>query len=277
MTREEVIAVIKQATAELGRVPSFDNLVKTGKLTKHDIRKNFGGYKGALAVCGVGFNRQGYRLEMKDLFVDWASVVRQLGKIPSVMEYEMHSKYSLKPLTKHFGGWLRVPAGLVDFAKAERLEEEWKDVLELVAANALRLPTRPWASMWRSSTPSRSRILKDEPIYGPPMGDPYLLLAPTNELGVIFLFGAVCRKLGYAMLRIQPGYPDGEAMREVAPEQWQRVKIEFEFESRNFLQHRHDPKKCHVIVCWKHNWADCPLEVIELRSVVKGLNKEEIG
>jgi hypothetical protein len=43
-------------------------------------------------------------------------------------------------------------------------------------------------------------------------------------------------------------------VREVARGQWQPVWIEFEFESRNFLLHEHDPKKSDVIVCWVHNW-----------------------
>jgi hypothetical protein len=43
-----------------------------------------------------------------------------------------------------------------------------------------------------------------------------------------------------------------------------------EFESRNFLRHGNDPKKCDVIVCWIHNWPECPLEVVELRKVVAG-------
>jgi hypothetical protein len=32
-----------------------------------------------------------------------------------------------------------------------------------------------------------------------------------------------------------------------------------------------NPKECHAIVCWKHNWLDCPewLEVIELSKIVK--------
>ena len=26
--------------------------------------------------------------------------------------------------------------------------------------------------------------------------------------------------------------------------------------------------KCDLIVCWEHNWPECPLEVIELKSLV---------
>ncbi len=60
-------------------------------------------------------------------------------------------------------------------------------------------------------------------------------------------------------------------MREVQPGKWQRVRIEFEYESRNFYKHRHSHKGCDVIVCWRHNWKECPrdLEVIELCIFVR--------
>jgi hypothetical protein len=95
-----------------------------------------------------------------------------------------------------------------------------------------------------------------------------LTYAPTFEGGVIFLFGTMARELGFAVSRIRPMFPDCEAMREVRPGVWQRVRIEFEFESRNFLAHGHDVTGCELIVCWNHNWEGCPLEVLELRSVV---------
>src|SRR5439155_22607106 len=46
-----------------------------------------------------------------------------------------------------------------------------------------------------------------------------------------------------------------------------RVAIEFEYRSRDFRTHKHDPRGCNVIVCWEHNWLLAPpkLEVIELR------------
>jgi len=65
-------------------------------------------------------------------------------------------------------------------------------------------------------------------------------------------------------------------MREVRPDQWQRVMLEFERDSRNFLLHKHDPAKCRLIVCWRHNWPECPLEVIELRSLIKSLSPDDV-
>ena len=58
---------------------------------------------------------------------------------------------------------------------------------------------------------------------------------------------------------------------EMAKGQWQDQNVEVEFESRNFLKHGHDPKKCDVIVCWVHNWPECPkeIEVVELRKEVE--------
>ena len=97
--------------------------------------------------------------------------------------------------------------------------------------------------------------------------------APTNELGVLFLFGILAAELGFRVERLQAAFPDCEAKREVAPGKWELVFIELEIYSRNFKSHRHNPKGCHAIVCWKHNWPDCPewLEVIELSKLVKKL------
>jgi hypothetical protein len=111
------------------------------------------------------------------------------------------------------------------------------------------------------------------PIYGDPLGLPELAYAPVNEAGVVFAFGMAARKLGFTVHRIQTEFPDCEAMRRVARGQWQRVRIEFEFESRNFLKHGHNPKGCDVIVCWVDNWPERPknLQVIELRNILKNL------
>lgn len=51
----------------------------------------------------------------------------------------------------------------------------------------------------------------------------------------------------------------------------------FEFESRNFREHGHDARGCDVIVCWRHNWTECPpeLEVVELMSVIQTLSKSD--
>jgi len=116
--------------------------------------------------------------------------------------------------------------------------------------------------------------MHDRPIYGLPMSAPFSF-APTNEQGVLFVFGGVAHELGFSITRVQTGFPDVEAMREVGPNKCQPVKLELEYESRNFLTHMHPLDGCDGIVCWIHNWPECPLEVIELRTVVEDLAKKK--
>jgi hypothetical protein len=155
----------------------------------------------------------------------------------------------------------------VTFARKAKLEREWKDVLAMIAArNGNGSAVKVRCSHGRSR---KQDVFPDRPCYGPLLNLPELVHEPLNEQGVIFAFGAVARKLGFGVLRFQTGFPDCEALREVVKGQLQRVRIEFEYESRNFLRHKHDLKGCDLVVCWKHNWKECPLEVVELRKEMR--------
>jgi hypothetical protein len=54
-----------------------------------------------------------------------------------------------------------------------------------------------------------------------------------------------------------------------APVSWRRIAIEFELRSSNFRVHGHNPRLCDLVVCWEHDWPACPVEVLELKSVMK--------
>ena len=96
-----------------------------------------------------------------------------------------------------------------------------------------------------------------------------------NEQGVVFLFGLLAVRLGFEVESMQTAFPDCEATRRMETGAWQTMRIEFEYESRNFRAHRHNAQGCDVIVCWVHNWAECPahLEVIALSEEIKRLTK----
>jgi hypothetical protein len=83
----------------------------------------------------------------------------------------------------------------------------------------------------------------------------------------------VSQELGFLIESVRTGYPDCEGKRCVDTKRqlWESVLIEFEYRSSNFLQHGHNPDGCDLIVCWVHDWDDCPLEVVELRSAIKNL------
>jgi hypothetical protein len=156
-----------------------------------------------------------------------------------------------------------------DYASRNGLEGEWEDVLKIIGAHLETEKTFPGTS-GRTFQNGRLTPHPDRPIYGRPLLGP-LSFVPTNEQGVIFVFGGVAHELGFFITRIQTEFPDIEAMREVGPNQCQPTHWEAEYESRNFQTHMHPLDGCDGIVCWINNWPECPLEVIELKSVVERL------
>ena len=291
--KEEILRAIKRCAKKLGRAPSYTELLQTIRVTRREIRKYFGTYTDAVRQCGMTRAGSGHEVPLEALFIDWAGVARQLKKLPTVAEYELHGSYSVMPLFRRFGSWRQTPLGLMLYAQEHGLEKKWSDVMEMVKAGpqkgqavagrksmAGRLaggfparanagPGGAAAKRGRGRTMGarehrRSRIMPDRPTYGPPMVEGPLANEPDNEQAVVFLFGAMARELGFVAVKVRTGYPDCEAWREVETGVWQRVNIEVEYESRNFVKHLHDVKKCDLIVCWRHNWKECPLEVIAL-------------
>ncbi|MEW6441159.1 MAG: hypothetical protein AB1640_09535 [bacterium] len=92
---------------------------------------------------------------------------------------------------------------------------------------------------------------------------------------MVYLFGVLHKSFGFKIESIQSGYPDCVARRRAGRHKWEEVRIEFEFNSRAFQTHAHDPAGVDVIVCWRHDWKDCPpaIEVIELRTILKDMEK----
>ena len=267
MTRQEIRQTLIQCAAHLKHVPSLQEFTKMSPVSHRQIVKHFGGYIPALRATGLELKSsagRGHAVPMEELLADWCRVVQKLKKIPSTTGYMMHGKYSVDPFLRRFGSWLNVPAGLKKFAQKDGLAKKWKRELALVPAAPL-----PKKHQGTAEIPHQwPDAIFDRPFYGSPMWAWPMAYAPVNEFGVIFLFGAMSWRLGFVVHRIHADFPDCEAMRRVIGDRWQLVKIEFEMESRNFRRHHHNAKKCDLIVCWKHNWPECPLEVLELSKLI---------
>jgi len=119
---------------------------------------------------------------------------------------------------------------------------------------------------------------KGESAFGDPLDACDMIHAPTNEQGVVMLFGMLAKELKFVVELVQTGYPDCEAKRQGADGKWRRVLIEFEFRSSNF---NHNPRGCDLIVCWEHDTKENEVDVLELTSVMEerktALAKEEEG
>jgi len=207
---------------------------------------------------------------------DWGEIVRSNRAIPARRAYRRVGKYDPRTLERRFGPWSSLPEVFLNFSKDK---PEWADVVALLPARA---PNHEHESNGASAFPiqpkkTRHVPLKDRATYGNPTHFRGLRHEPVNEQGVVLLFGMLAKELGYMIEAVQTGFPDCEAMRQVTPERWQRVRIEFEFESRNFRDRGHPASGCDVIVCWRHNWEKCPkpIEVVELSTIIKSLASSE--
>lgn len=90
--------------------------------------------------------------------------------------------------------------------------------------------------------------------------------APTNELGVVCLFGMLARRLGFCIESVHPHFPDCWARKG-----GKLLRIEFEFSASNYKNH--PAKGADYIVCWENDWETRParfrhLKIISLKSYV---------
>lgn len=98
-----------------------------------------------------------------------------------------------------------------------------------------------------------------------------IVYEPINEQGVILLFAALAHELDFRIEAIRSRFPDALLRRKTSKDRWITCKAEFEFRSSEFNTHGHDEKKCDLLICWEHNWNDCPIEVLSLKEAVKDL------
>lgn len=145
-------------------------------------------------------------------------------------------------------------------------------VPESLAESTAPSPRPLWGLETREASLLRRKrtLLRDRPVYGAPAQAGWLAHAPLSEAGVAVAFGMMADLLGMQVVRVQTEFPDCEVLCEMEPGKWQRLRVEFEFESRNFVRHGHDADGCDIIVCWVHNWTACParIEVVELSRLM---------
>jgi hypothetical protein len=287
--KTELIGTLRRIAAELGTdsVSRTDFLRRSG-LSERKIQLLFGGYNGLVEAAGLVPRRfpssEVPTYSDEDMLDELVRVLRLPSSKLTVVFFEQNSNISPSACQRRFGGWINALK-----AAAARLDPARDGVLlsriQEYTAPALPPPSR---SVEQATEPdafsdaedhSASHVVAEGRIPPAARGNLYgdfinfrgLQHAPLNEQGVVFLFGMICRELGYVVEIVKPGFPDCEAKREVRPGVWQRVRIEFEFRSRTFYSHGHDPDQCDVIVCWEDNWPNCPIEVLELKSALARL------
>ena len=260
MTREYLIQSALQVSHELDRKAiSETEFTKMTGITYRPIHRLFGNWEQFVTEVGLNLHPAHKRKILdEDLFKEFYRVRDEIGHIPSYQELAVRAKYSRGTFENRFGSFSQfrvyaiqygIQAGLVQPEIGQNEIEQYS-----------RFPKNNAVSY---------EALKGHPILGERLDFRGLLHAPVNELGVVYLFGMLSEELGFVVESVQAGFPDCEAKRRLRKNHWQRVRIEFEFKSANFLTHGHDLSKCDLIVCWENDWLDCPIDVVSLKEFIE--------
>jgi hypothetical protein len=272
--RDQIVEAARKAAASLQRPISRADFERMTGISQYHIYRCFpeGGWSEVKALAGLERHpKDNLQLTDDALLEEFHRVVSDLGEVPTLHVFNARADVSADVVRRRFGGLQGTLQRYGAWLREREPNSPLLAVLDLRSKHEV--PTPPTSEAVRPPVPEAwGRIEGTE--FGPPINFRGLRHAPINEQGVVFLFGMVAYELGFIVEAVHASYPDCEAKRRVdrKGERWQRVRIEFEFRSRTFVAHGHDPAKCDVIVCWEHDWPDTPLEVIELRTVIDSLD-----
>ncbi|MGD9850672.1 MAG: homing endonuclease associated repeat-containing protein [Nitrospirales bacterium] len=277
--KQEIIQEIVRVANEVAPIPLGQKMFfRKSKISSGKLRYQFGTWNKALKAAGFSPNPSGKCLSGctkstdEALFKAIGDLWRRTGRKPTEDSMNSEGPFSTKPYRDRWGKFsLAVNEyikrfGIPNDQYGSDISLKMKPDTPFSGKVVLPSTHKPKANVEK-----RKRIL-----YGEPLDFRGLRYAPINEQGVVYLFGMVSRELGFLIESIRTDFPDCEGKRclDTRGHKWQHVRIEFEYRSKNFLEHGHDPGECELIVCWVHDWDDCPVEVLELRTKMKKLPKE---
>ncbi len=278
VTRESIINEAKRiASKTTGGALSRHEFERVTGIADHFIYKFFpeGGWAEVVNLAGIRPHPMHNKpLSDDEILREYHRVVLECGKIPPFHLFASKSTISRAVVQRRFGALQNV---LKQYRAWLERNEPASPAFDLLQARSKHETPAPpaLAPSATAKKPSGVQWAKSEGVqYGSPISFRGLRHAPINEQGVVYLFGMVSYELGFLVEAVHQAFPDCEAKRCIDrnKDRWQRVRIEFEYKSRNFLEHGHDAEACDVIVCWENDWKDCPLEVVELRRVINELD-----
>ena len=255
---------------------SRNEFLKETGVNEKQITNNFDSYNNFVREAGLqpNPNTDDRRISEDDLYeAMYSTFIREKG-ITTLLKFEKLNTYCFDTYKRHWnvGKW----------KDALRIFKTW---VEKEHPGFAYLDDLPNSASKSSSRESKSLPLS-KPIFntlkrktegrliGAPLNFRGMETEPVNEMGVVFLFALVAKDLGFHVESIASDFPDCYAKRVIDSKgRRESVKVEFEFESRNY----NHPPTCDYIVCWEDNWDECPanIEVIELKKEIRKLKKDQ--
>jgi hypothetical protein len=270
-TRESLIEKAKELASNQKDPLTRDDFIKLTGISRYFIEQLFPdrGWRELADLAKIPPHPLRPGITKDDLLAEFHSIVKSTGRIPSLRQFNVYAKFSSSAIIRHFGGIHGILKPYKEWLMKNDQNSAYIGLVDKKSEDAV----EPKTPQVKSDAPFPEWDKTKGIVYGPYLDFRGLRHAPVNEQGVVYLFWMVSFDHGLVVGTVQAAFPDCEAKRCIDSRRnlWQRVRIEFEYLSSHFQSHGHDAKGCDLIVCWEHDWAACPLEVIELRSVIDKL------
>jgi hypothetical protein len=224
----------------------------------------WGGWINALKAAKLDVHPNYHEeISLDALSQEFLKVTSELCRIPTVAQLSRRSAHCKNTFTRKFGSYTSFKRKIIIYLlKQDKISGEIRALFEKHLADI---------GLTDSKSSTTSPIMPHE--QGHHLGFRAFAFAPTYETEVVSIFGAVAGELGFEIVAQREAFPDCEARRltDFRRRRYRKCLIEFELKSSDFRRHGHPADGCDLIVCWTHDWKDCPLDVLELSSEIKNL------
>jgi len=225
------------------------------------------------------------KIDNDQMLLDLIRIYEEAGEEPTIVLVDSLGKYSEKMYKKNWGSLSEafLQAKKMFPKKFQILNKKDMSVSLEDVEDSLKEYDTPKQIDYNEEKPMEDKKIKFIPqtikpkgnlekpkIFGEPIDFRGLRFAPISKQGVLYLFGLVSYELGFLIESFRPEFPDCEGKRcmDVEDNRWEYIRIQFEYKSSDFQEFQSRKSECNIVVCWKHDWDSCPIEVLELSSVI---------
>ena len=197
--RDEMIARVKTLVRESrAHTVSRRELEAVTGIKDHHVRRHFGSHSALIRACGLTPYSRQLGASDEDLLTAMHEAFTAAGGVLGGKRFESTCRYGRQAYKSRWRRWSSALS-----AYRVWLEAHHPDSPLLPALAASSLPDDEVIA-WEACGGAR---------FGAPLPLPGLQHAPTNKMGVVFLFGALAPALGYTVESLGTAFPDCVAKR----------------------------------------------------------------
>lgn len=281
-TKEEIIQEIQKVAARLDvRHLKQQDFILNPTIPINTVKYHLGTWAQAMKSAGLDTPKDYSPSENPELIQD-AELLKELarlykvgGKLPTPDILKAHGAFSLEYYTARWQNLERAlwkaremfPDHFKEAGPPQRNDVQTAETSLLSEPSSIRLIPR---------TIKPKRPVKVERKLGSPMDFRGLRFSPVDRTGVLYLFGMLAVELGFELEFVSSERPHAEGRRyfDLHREQWKHLRMEFMLRSSEYVPDQDSGREpCDLLVCWEHDSEDCPVEVLELKSVVREIGE----